>query len=199
MYVRLPVQFPIFFKVILISVCVLTSACSAGQPAVVQKLDEQSAVTVTYGETPMVMSLDEPYGQSDERRYVQIGSFEINRMGSRSYYLWLGISGLDENVAASGSASAFESVELLLDNQSIDLDVTGWSHGAVGIGEPVYKKLYATSIEAYYLITLEQIQLLANSANPKLRTSGSESIEYVPWYQQASFKKDLDEFLGIVN
>ena len=184
---------------ILISVCVFVSACSANQPTVVQKLDELSAVTVTYGATPMVMSVDEPYGQSNERRYVQIGSFEINRMGSRTYYLWLGISGLDENHVASGSATAFESIELLLDNQSLNLDVVGWLPRSVGIGEPVYKKLYATSIEAYYPITLAQIQLLANSRTPKIRTAGSEPVEYMPWYQQSAFKKGLEEFLVMVN
>ena len=199
MPVRLPVQFPKNPNLILLAITVLVAACSAAQPTVVQKMDEQTAVTVTYGATPMVMSLDEPYGQSSQRRYIQIGSFEINRMGTRNYYLWLGISGLGENAMASGGASGLESVQLLLDDQSIDLEVTGWSHGAVGVGEPVYKKLYATSLDAYYPITLEQIQLLANATNPRLRTSGAESIEYVPWYQQALFKKDLDEFLGMVN
>lgn len=177
---------------------VIVSACVAGQPAVVQKLDEMSAVTLTYGATPMVMSLDTPYGQSDDRRYLQVGSFEVNRMGGRTYFLWLGISGLESSAAAGSNAEAFASVTLLLENQSIDLDVVGWSHASLGIGEPIYKKLYANSIDAYYPITLEQIQLLANSSNPKLRTSGSAPMEYVPWYEQALFKRDLDEFLRTV-
>ncbi len=146
----------------------------------------------------MVMSLETPYGQSVQRQFVQIGSFEVNRMGSRTYYLWLGISGLDENVAVDSSAEAFETIKLSLENQSFDLDVTGWTHAAIGLGEPIYKKLYTTSIEAYYPITLEQIQLLASSSNPKLRTSGSAPIEYVPWYEQAPFKRDLAEFLKMV-
>lgn len=193
------VRIPSLSITVFVLVGVFVSACSAGQPTVVQKLDERSAVTVTYGATPMVMSVDESYGRSNERRYVQIGSFEINRMGNRTYYLWLGISGLDESRMTSGSAAAFESVELLLDNQSLNLNVVGWSPGSVGVGEPVYRKLYATSIEAYYPITLEQIQLLANSTMPKIRTAGTEPVEYVPWYQQAAFKKGLEEFLVMVN
>jgi len=144
------------------------------------------------------MSPDASYDREIERDYVQIGAFEVNRMGTRQYYLWLGISDAKQMASTDKHPSGFDSIVLIVGGEKIQLDVLGWTPAATGTSEPVYEKLFATSVDAYYQVTLDQIQLLTDSDNLKLRTTGSTTKEFVSWYRQTTFKGDLAEFLETV-
>lgn len=183
-----------------ISLAVLTilSACTAGQPAVVEQLDELTAVTVTHSRTPIILSPDTPYDEAAARDYVQVGAIEVNRMGALQYFLWLGIWDIDHITSADNHPKGYESIVLILDGDTVPLDVLGWTHEAIGTSEPVYKKLFKTSVDAYYQVTLEQISLLTEADDIRLRTSDSAPKEFVPWYRQTTAKKDLAEFLRMV-
>ena len=54
----------------------------------------------------------------------------------------------------------FESIVLIVDDEEIRLDVSGWTPEAIGASKPVYKKLFRSSSSAYYPITLDYIQML---------------------------------------
>lgn len=187
-----------FSNTIPIAVLVILSACTAGQPAVIEKLDELTAVTVTYCRTPLIMSPDTPHVREARRDYVQIGAIEVNRMGVLEYYLWLGITEVDQDAAADIQPEGFASIVLAGKEKSIELDVKGWSPGVIGTSAPVYQKIYPDSAEAYYQVSLDQIQLLADSDNLVLRTTGSAAKEFVSWYSQETFESDLAEFFNAV-
>jgi hypothetical protein len=129
---------------------------------------------------------------------VQIGAIEVNRMGTLQYYLWLGISEMNYEATASKQPEGFESIVIDVGGEKIPLDVLGWTENAIGVSEPVYKKLFSTSVDAYYQVTLEQIQLLNEVDGIKLLTTGSEPREFVSWYRQDTAKDDLAEFLQSV-
>ena len=173
-------------------------ACSATQPAVVEKLDELTAVTITYGRTPLIMSPDTSFSKANERDFVQMGAIEVNRMGARQHYVWLGISEVEQMASADRHPAGYDSIVLIAGDRDIRLDVLGWSPQAIDASEPVYAKLFANSADAYYRITLDQIRLLSDTDKLKLRTTGSSAKEFVPWYEQAGFREDLGAFLGIV-
>jgi hypothetical protein len=80
-------------------------------------------------------------------------------------------------------ALSFESIVIDVGGEKIPLDVLGWTENAIGVSEPVYKKLFSTSVDAYYQVTLEQIQLLNEVDGIKLLTTGSEPREFVSWYR----------------
>jgi hypothetical protein len=129
---------------------------------------------------------------------VQIGAIEVNRMGTLQYYLWLGISEMNYEATANEQPEGFESIVIDVGGEKIPLDVLGWTENAIGVSEPVYKKLFSTSVDAYYQVTLEQIQLLNEVDGIKLLTTGSEAREFVSWYRQDTAKDDLAEFLQSV-
>ena len=185
---------------IVFSIAVLTilSSCTTVQPAVVQKLDELTAVTITYCRTPLIMSPDTPYIREARRDYVQLGAIEVNRMGALEYYLWLGITEVDQVAAIDNHPEGFASIVLAGDEKSIELDVKGWSPSVIGASAPVYQKLFPDSADAYYQVTLDQIQLLADINSLSLRTTGSATKEFVSWYSQETFESDLAEFLSEV-
>jgi len=174
------------------------SSCAAGQAPVVEKLDELTAVTYTYVRTPLILSPDAPLDRANARDYVQVGAIEVNRMGSLKYYLWLGISEI-EHVESSGTHhDGFKSIVLIFGDRKFPLDIRGWTQEAIGVSEPVYQKLFSTSVDAYYEVTLEHVRLLAEEDSMTLLTSGSAPREFVSWYRQTTAKEELAEFLRTV-
>jgi hypothetical protein len=183
---------------ILTTFLILIAACTTVQPPVVEKLDELTAVTMTYCRTALVMSPDTPMAREARRDYVQVGVIEINRMGTLQYYLWLGINEVHPVANADGHPQAFESIRLSTNSDSVDLNVSGWTPAVMGASESVYQKLFPDSADAYYQIELDDIQLLADSDNLKLHTTGLGNKEFVSWYRQETFDGDLAEFLRTV-
>lgn len=181
-----------------LAILAILSACAAGQPPVVEKLDELTAVTITHNRTPFVMSTDTTYDPEAARDYVQIGAIEVNRMGTLKYYLWLGISEMQYTENTDQPPEGFESIVFVVAGEEFQLDVLGWTQAAIGVSEPVFKKLFGTSVDAYYAVTLEQIQLLTEADAMIFRTTGSAPKEFVSWYKQTTAKNDLSEFFRTV-
>ena len=180
------------------TVVALLSACATEQAPVVERLDEKTAVTITNSRTPIILSPDTPYDRSATRDYLRIGAIEVNRMGNLEYFLWIGISDFNHMTSGIQQPEEFESITLIVGSEESQFDVRGWTPDAIGASKPVYKKLFRNSADAYYQVTLEHIQRLAAADVLKLRTSGSEPRDFVPWYKQTTAKDDLAEFLETV-
>lgn len=184
--------------VVPIAVLTILSACATGQQPAGEKLDGLTSVTITYSRTPIIMSPDTPYDRETKRDYVQVGAIEVNRMGARQYYLWLGISDMEHMASADKRPKGFEAIVLIVDGEKLRLNVRGWTPEAIGASEPVYNKIFTNSDDAYYQVTLDNIQFLARADDLKLRTTGSAPKEFIPWYEQTTAKNDLAEFLRTV-
>lgn len=176
----------------------LLSACATTQQPVVEKLDENTGVTVTYSKTPFVFSSGETADSFPQIDVVQLGTIEINRMGVLRYFLWLGITEYRYRELQAGRPAPFESINLHLDAEEVVLDVAGWSHDALGTSEPVYRKLFDSSIDAYYPIDLEQIGSMANATEIKFRTADPDAREYTLRFGSDRPAADLSEFYRVV-
>ena len=86
----------------------------------------------------------------------------------------------------------------MLDDAPISLDIAGWSEAAIGAGEPVYKKAYRDTVDAYYAVSLDQIRRLATAQEIKIRTTGADAKEFWPLFQIRKAKKDLAGFVTTV-
>ena len=174
----------------------MVSACATEQPAVVDYLDESTAVTITRSRTPFVLST----GTSSDvaRDFVQIGAIEINRMGARRYFLWFGISEVMYAEAERSNPKGFESIVVDVGSEEFQLDVIGWTEKAIGAGEPIYEKLFRTTVDAYYEVSLQQNELLADVNGINFRTTGVTPKKYTPWYRAVAANEDLKEFYRTV-
>ena len=186
-----------------IAALALLSACGAGQPTVVEKLDELTAVTITHSRTPLILSPDTHLDENIARDFVQIGPIEVNRMGTLQYFLWLGILDTDYTEYQGEKSQeehpqGYRTIVLSFDGEELPFDIHGWTENSIGVSEPVYKKLFDSATDAYYPATLEQIRLLAAAEAIQLTTSGSEPKEFVLVYRQATARDDLAEFLRTV-
>lgn len=176
----------------------IVSACGTAQPMVVEKLDELTSVTITHSRTPLILSLDIPFDKSTVRDLVQLGAIEVNRMGTLQYYLWTGIWDIEYESRKDEHPEAYKSMVLVVDGDEIPLDLQGWTEQAIGLSEPVYKKIFDTAKDAYYPISLEQIGLLSRAESIRLRTGGADPKDFVLLYRQDSARNDLAEFLATV-
>ena len=186
------------FLAVAVALFVFSGCASSPPEPVIDKLDYNTGVTVTYSRTPFTFSPNEKADDYSAVEFVQIGAIEVNSMGSLKYYLWLGIS---EPKYLEGSGShphGFESLEFDFDGRKVNVDVLGWTHEAIGTSEPVYDGLFRSTQDAYYEVTLEQIEMLERSRDVSFTTASADSSVYTPWYKSVSPQEDLAEFTRVV-
>ncbi len=171
------------------------SSCSTSGPLVAQKLDNVTGVTVTRSAAPVVLYRDNSAYAAHARDYVYLGPVEVNRMGSNSYYLWLGIWSTMRDEARSAQRDGFESVILYADGEPLPLDLAGWTHDAIGVSEPVYVKPVASAADAYYRVTVDQIRLIAESSDIQLRVGTAQPKSYSLWDTQGAANASIRAFV----
>ena len=183
----------------LIGVVVLTTlaaACSAPSSLVTESLDPVTGVTVLRGTAPIVLYHDNSGYAAHARDYVYLGPVEVNRMGSYSYYLWMGIwSTMRYENPQSEQRDGFESVVLFVDGEPLPLEFAGWTLDAIGVTEPVYVKPVASAADAYYQVTIDQIRLIAEASDIQLRAGTAKPRSYALWESQGAAYASLRAFL----
>jgi len=175
----------------------LLTACSASGSLVVESLDPVTGVTVLHATAPVVLYRDNSAYAAHARDYVYLGPIEVNRMGSYSYYLWLGIwSTIWYEERSSEQRDGFESVVLFADGEPLPLEFAGWTLESIGVTQPVYVKPVASAADAYYRVTIDQIRLIAEAGDLQLRVGAAQPKAYSLWDNQGSSNASMRAFLS---
>jgi len=182
---------------VLIAVLIV-AGCSSNTtiPIVRDKLDLVTGVTVTFSNTPLIMYREDSGRAAFARNYVHMGPIQVNRSGSYQYYLWLGAWNTMQSPNPAEHQDGLESIVIFADGEPLSLELAGWTAEAIGTSEPVYLKPVASSVDAYYRVTADQIRLIAAARDIRLRTSGANSREYTLWDNQQVARSELNEFLN---
>jgi len=181
-----------------IVVTLVLSACATPARTVSDKLDPLTSVTVTYSKSPLVVYRDSPSYAAHSRNYVDLGPIEVNKSGTYKYYLWLGIWTTLQMRSLPDLRDGFESIVLIADGEPLLLDLAGWTPAAIETSEPVYPKAFASSLDAYYRVTADQIRVIVKAGDLQLRTTGPSPLEFGLWGKQSSARIDLSNFLDYV-
>lgn len=171
------------------------SACASTTGNVNEFLDEQTAVTVTSSISPIVLYRDNPSQAAYARNYLHIGPIEVNRSGSYQYFLWIGIWNTMDTADSAARRDSFSSITLFADGEPLPLEIAGWTPDAIGTSRPVYVKPVASAADVYYRVTVDQIRLIAEASDLRIRTSGGSPREYQLWDNQQAARKDFKAFL----
>lgn len=169
--------------------------CASSSPTVNDKLDPLTGVTVTFAETPLVLYRDNPSQAAYARNYVHLGPIQVNRTGSHRYYLWIGIWNTMQLADVSEHRDGFESIIVFADAEPLTLDLTGWTPESIGTSEPTYLKPVASTADAYYEVTADQIRLIADARDIRVQATGTSPREFQLWDEQKSARRSLAEFL----
>lgn len=177
-------------------VAILMLVSCASSPAIIEKLDSTTGVTVTFSRTPLVLYRDKPSEAAYARNYVHLGPIQVNRIGSYRYYLWLGIWNTMQLADLSEHRDGFESIIVFADGEPLTFELAGWTPESIGTSEPTYMKPVASASDAYYEVTADQIRLIAGARDIRLRSTGAFPKEFQLWDEQISAKNSLAEFLN---
>ena len=178
-------------------VAILTLVGCASSPAVNEKLDPNTGVTITYSGTPLVLYRDDPSRAAFARNYVHVGPIQVNRSGSYRYYLWLGIWNTMQVADISEHRDGFESIIIFADGEPLTLELAGWTPESIGASEATYIKPLASTADAYYEVTADQIRLIAAATDIRLQATGASPREFQLWDEQVSARSSLVEFLTL--
>jgi hypothetical protein len=181
-----------------IVVTLVLTACATTARTVNEKLDPLTGVTVTYSKSPLMVYRESPSHAAYSRNYVDLGPIEVNKSGTYKYYLWLGIWGTLQTRRLSDLRDEFESIILMADGEPLSLDLAGWTPATIETSEPVYPRAFATSLDAYYRVTADQIRFIVEAGDLQLRTTGPSPLEFGLWGEQRSARRDLSVFLDHV-
>lgn len=183
-------------KVVALIAVLIVAGCASTAPIVRDKLDPVTGVTVTFSNTPLIMYRDNPARAAFARNYLHMGPIQVNRSGSYQYYLWLGAWNTMQSPDAAEHQDGLESIIIFADGEPLSLELAGWTPEAIGTSEPVYLKPVASSVDAYYRVTADQIRLIADARDLRLRTSGANAREFGLWDNQRVARSELLEFLN---
>lgn len=155
------------------------SAC-ASQPPVVSRLDT-SGLTVVTLQDAVVLARPVRQIAGAARDYAYIGPVEINRMGRREHFLWVGLASTVDRALADVSPAGVRTLALIVDGQPMTLPLRKWS---MKLDESPYRStvpVYAThSAHA----SLDQIQRIASADSVAVHivTDSGQTTRYQRWH-----------------
>lgn len=177
----------------------LLAACGGSKPLVQNDLDPRTGATVTHTSKPVIFYRDRSAYASHARDYVYVGPIEVNNMGQRRYFLWLGVWSTIKNSGRAAVQDDFETVVVFADGEPLDLQVVGWSPATIGVSESVYVKPVALAVDAYYGVTIDQIRVIAEARDLEIRTGPSAGDHYRAWESSESATDSLRAFVQAVD
>jgi len=163
----------------------LAAAACAGTPQLVEDLDPLTGVTMTRSTEPLVLYRDNSGRAAYAREFVYMGPVSVNRMGAYRYFVWLGAWSTIQARDAAGLRDGLETAILFVDGEPLSLELLGWSPEAVGLSAAPYPPPAASTIDAYYEVTIDQIRLIAEARELRLLLGGADSANYEPWDSKA--------------
>jgi hypothetical protein len=173
----------------------LATACGSSTPLLEESLDYGTGITFTRATAPIVLYHDNSGHAAYARDYVYVGPIEVNRMGSYSYYLWLGIWSTLDDASRWTQRDGFESVVLYADGEPLQLEVAGWSADTIGASRPVFVRPVASAADAYYTVTVDQIRMIAEARDLVLQTSSAPMKQYHRWREEDAGAVAMRQFV----
>ena len=185
--------YPSFFRLVL--ALMLVAGCASTDTMSLQRLDPETGVTITRASSPIILYRNRSAQSAFGRDYVFIGPIQVNNMGRREYFLWLGIWGTSDEVDRGHKMDDFESVVLYADGEPLSLEVKGWTPGAIGASSSVYVQPVGSALDGYYRVTIDQMRLIAESRDLELRAGSMQPQRYIPWDTPGSGTEPISAFL----
>jgi hypothetical protein len=166
---------------VLTLVGVLSSACvnsSRGIESTREYLDPLTGVTITSLPEPLIMAHAEPRISNSLRDYLYVGPVEVNRMGKRSYYLWI-----DTFSTLDRPPIIFNRITLKAGGTTAELKVPDNANHAAEIQTPPYTRPLAKTPGYYIPVSAELLTDIARAESIVIEThSDTLTLDYNLWH-----------------
>ena len=155
------------------------SGCASQQQGLSERLDERTGVTTTALDSPITLVRQAPDLAVGSRDYAFVGPVEVNRMGKRSYYLWIGLASTVDRARTREVPPRPVSLSMIVDGVPlvIELEEERGDQGA---------QRYRTPLPVYGVyrapVSLDIVKLLAHEDTLRLGLEGSrDAWMYEAW------------------
>jgi len=161
-----PRQLPRFLAraILLLGALAVLVACQAHR-ALNERLDEATGLTLTSEPQPVVYARTESRYSRSARDYVYIGPIEVNRQGTREYYLWVGVGTTLDRGYLAPEPQMPETLYVVAQGEPMELGLHRWDAETLDVG---HVRVYRTEVrlrrEFAARVTLNQLALLANAS-----------------------------------
>ena len=160
------------------------TACASAPGEVRQRLDENTGVTVTHMAQPLEFYSSRPEQGLQATSFAYLGPLEVNRMGSRSTYLWVSVlPGADVQSRDPGTLGAPQQLRVIADNEAFDLSVTATGSREIDMGSRAYRRPASWANEAYLSVSPAQLARLADAGSLflEIRAADGSVRRYELW------------------
>jgi hypothetical protein len=180
-------------------ILLLLAGCAGAGGQVLERLDPETGATITRASAPFVMYRDMSAKSAFGREYVYVGPVQVNNMGERRHYLWLGIWGTSDSTDRSTTMANFETIVIYADGEPLSLEVKGWTPGSIGASDSVYVQPVGSALGGYYRVTIDQMRLIAESRDLEIRAGTLQPQRFFPWDSVETTSESLTAFLQNVD
>jgi hypothetical protein len=146
--------------------------CTSTAVPLESRLDLNTGLTVQTLETPIVLARPIPRLATSARDYAYLGPVEINRMGTREYFLWIGMgSTLDRGFVGEPRPTA-TTLHLMLDGEPMPLPLSAWHQDTdtppYAVGTPVHEHLRTR-------VSLDQLRRIARAKSIDVHIAAADT------------------------
>lgn len=138
-------------------VTALTGCASAPVDAVHDRLDAQTATTVTVMQAPVELTSDFPVAD----RFAYVAPFETDRMGERALYLWISVPQV---------AGPVSEPKVTCDGHPLSLQAVGTDLAQFNLSRPPYTLPAPWSGQWYFKLPQDSLHCLGTAQGIELET-----------------------------
>ena len=157
----------------------LALASCANDTLRTSRLDSNGLTVVTLNE-PVVLALPAHELAAAARDYAYLGPVEINRMGERTYLLWIGLASTIDRKLINVRPSQAEVLALLIDGRPVTLPLVDWT---TDLDRPPYDASAPLYVTLSAHASLNQIRMIARaeSVEVQLISATGSARQYRKW------------------
>jgi len=160
----------------------LVAGCATRDP-MNSWFDPETALTYSALHEPLVVARSVNRVTVAGRDYAYLGPIDINRMGRRDYYLWIGMASTVDRAVLDEVGPQAASLVLVVDGVPMDFALAPWSPGLDALPYPVTTPVYDAFVARASLDQLERIAA-ANSVTVQFALDDGKAASYQLWNGQ---------------
>lgn len=169
-------------RVALLAGLSLVAAC--GSSPIREELDPRTGITWTAEREPVAFARTETRYSRSARDYVFIGPVEVNRRGTREYFVWAGIGTTLDRGYLAPETSMPNRLYLEARGEPFELELLPWSERVPELDDvSAYAPHVGLEVELAARVTLDQLRLLSEEQPDSIRVGMADgsTVEYFRW------------------
>lgn len=163
----------------LAAVILLVTGCASREP-LNSWFDTDTALTYAAMHEPLVVARPVNRVTVAGRDYAYLGPIDINRMGRRDHYLWIGMASTVDRALLDEAQPQAVNLVLIVDDVPMDFPLRPWNPGLEALPYPVSTPVYESFVARASLDQIDRIAA-AESVSVQFALHDGRAASYDLW------------------